>query len=218
MTRNVKYQSRDVKHRRGCAGILRPHCTTPLETKAHGDNNFDVLIIGAGLSGISMACHLQTECPGKRVGTARTAQGDRRHLGPVPLPGRPLRLGHVHLRLPVSPVERAEGAGRRPVDPPATSTTRRASTASTRTSASASRPRRPAGRASTSAGPSAAIDEESGEACTFTCSYLVSCTGYYNHDARLPAELSRHRALQGADASIPSTGRRSWTTAASAWS
>lgn len=26
---------------------------------------FDVLIIGAGLSGIGMACHLQTECPGK---------------------------------------------------------------------------------------------------------------------------------------------------------
>jgi len=27
---------------------------------------YDVLIIGAGLSGIGMACHLQRECPGKR--------------------------------------------------------------------------------------------------------------------------------------------------------
>ena len=29
--------------------------------------NFDVLIIGAGLSGIGAACHLAIECPGKRV-------------------------------------------------------------------------------------------------------------------------------------------------------
>ena len=29
--------------------------------------NFDVLIIGAGLSGIGAACHLAMECPGKRV-------------------------------------------------------------------------------------------------------------------------------------------------------
>ncbi|UBM08570.1 flavin-containing monooxygenase [Cupriavidus metallidurans] len=30
--------------------------------------NYDVLIIGAGLSGIGMACHLAEACPGKRVG------------------------------------------------------------------------------------------------------------------------------------------------------
>ena len=28
-------------------------------------DHFDVLIIGAGLSGIGMACHLQRKCPGK---------------------------------------------------------------------------------------------------------------------------------------------------------
>jgi monooxygenase len=28
--------------------------------------HFDVLIVGAGLSGIGMACHLQRESPGKR--------------------------------------------------------------------------------------------------------------------------------------------------------
>ncbi|MDB5974599.1 MAG: FAD-containing monooxygenase EthA [Nevskia sp.] len=31
------------------------------------NQNFDVLIIGAGLSGIGAACHLAMECPGKRV-------------------------------------------------------------------------------------------------------------------------------------------------------
>ena len=29
----------------------------------HRDTHSDVLIVGAGISGISMACHLQTECP-----------------------------------------------------------------------------------------------------------------------------------------------------------
>lgn len=32
------------------------------------DQTFDVLIIGAGLSGIGTACHLARECPGKQVG------------------------------------------------------------------------------------------------------------------------------------------------------
>ena len=36
--------------------------------------NYDVLIIGAGLSGIGMACHLAEACPGKRIGIL-----ERRH-------------------------------------------------------------------------------------------------------------------------------------------
>ena len=37
-------------------------------------NHYDVLIIGAGLSGIGASCQLARECPGKRVGIL-----ERRH-------------------------------------------------------------------------------------------------------------------------------------------
>ncbi len=50
----------------------------------------------------------------RRPGAPRAA---RRHLGPVPLPGHPLGLRHVHLRLRVPAVARPQGAGRRCVDP-----------------------------------------------------------------------------------------------------
>ena len=41
----------------------------------------------------------------------------RRHLGPVPLPRRPVRLRHVHARLPFRPWTRRQGDRRRAVDP-----------------------------------------------------------------------------------------------------
>ena len=45
----------------------------------------DVLIVGAGLSGIGAACHLQARLPGQDLRDPRGARRDRRHLGPVPL-------------------------------------------------------------------------------------------------------------------------------------
>ena len=65
----------------------------------------DVLIVGAGLSGIGAACHLQAECPDKTLRDPRGARRDRRHLGPVPLPGHPLGLGHVHPRVRLPAVD-----------------------------------------------------------------------------------------------------------------
>ena len=77
----------------------------------------DVLIVGAGLSGVGAACHLTAELPGQDVRDPRGARRHRRHLGPVPLPRHPLGLGHVHARLLVPALERGQGDRRRAGDP-----------------------------------------------------------------------------------------------------
>ncbi|HEY9132602.1 MAG TPA: NAD(P)/FAD-dependent oxidoreductase [Dyella sp.] len=41
---------------------------------ATDDGQYDILILGAGLSGIGMACHLARDCPGKRVGLLERRQ------------------------------------------------------------------------------------------------------------------------------------------------
>ena len=74
---------------------------------ADAATHHDVIIVGAGLSGIGAAAHLQDALPGQALRHPRGARRDRRHLGPVPLSGHPLRLRHVHARLRVQAVDRA---------------------------------------------------------------------------------------------------------------
>ena len=115
---------------------------------------------------------------------------DRRHLGPVPLPRRPVRLGHVHPRLPVPAVDRA----RRP-SPTAPSILRlhprhRAPRrASTGTSGSATASSAPPGPARTPAGRSRPTHD--GEPSGSPAGFLYVCSGYYRYDAGLHAGTSR---------------------------
>ena len=53
------------------------------------------------------------EVPGQELRHPRGPRLHRRHLGSVPLSRHPLRLGHVHARLFVQAVDRAEGDRRR---------------------------------------------------------------------------------------------------------
>ncbi len=57
------------------------------------------------------------EMPGQELRHSRGPRLHRRHLGPVPLSRHPLRLRHVHARLFVQAVDRAEGDRRRAADP-----------------------------------------------------------------------------------------------------
>ncbi len=78
--------------------------------------HLDVVIVGAGISGISAAWHLQDRCPYQELCDSRAPRQSRRHLGPVQVPGHPLGLRHVHPRVPVQAVDGGEGHRRRAVD------------------------------------------------------------------------------------------------------
>ncbi len=145
------------------------------------ETNFDVLIIGAGLSGISMACQLKTQCPGQRVALLerRKAIGGTWDLFRYPgvrsdsdmftfgyafRPWNELKVlaDGESIRSYVEDTAREYGIHK---DIHFGIKTTQASWSSDHKRWTIS-----------------AIDESSGEPCTFTCNFLVNCTGYYNHD------------------------------------
>ncbi len=92
---------------------VKTSCSTvsPMDT-----THVDVLVIGAGISGIGAAYHLQVESPDR---TYLILEGRADIGGTWDLfryPGRPVRQRHAHPRLRVQAVERREGDRRRPVD------------------------------------------------------------------------------------------------------
>ena len=116
--------------------------------------HLDVLIVGAGLSGIGAAHHLQTECPWARyaVFEARDAIGGTWDL--FRYPGIRSDSDMYTLGYPFRPWAGDDADRRRRVDPPATSATPRPRPASTATSASTTASSRPTGRPPTPAGTS----------------------------------------------------------------
>ena len=87
-----------------------------METTAP-DQHVDVLIVGAGLSGIGAGYHLQAQLSRQELRHPRGPRLHRRHLGSVPLSRHPLRQRHVHARLFVQAVDRTQGDRRRAADP-----------------------------------------------------------------------------------------------------
>ena len=161
--------------------------------------HLDVLIVGAGLSGIGAAYHLQDDCPGKTYAILEARERHRRHLGPVPLPGHPLRLRHVHARLLVPAVDGGEGDRRRPVDPRVHPRHR------ARVRHRRADPLPPPGRArrlvdaTTRAGPSRPSAPTRRRRCALTCGFLFMCSGYYRYDEGYTPEFPGMRALRRPD-------------------
>jgi cation diffusion facilitator CzcD-associated flavoprotein CzcO len=143
--------------------------------------HYDVLIIGAGISGIGMACHLARECPGKRVAILerREAIGGTWDLFRYPgirsdsdmmtfgyrfrpwtgtsilADGAAIR-GYVNDTAREYGIDRKIHFGLKTTQADWSSVERRWSVAT--------------------------VDEKSGEARRFTCDFLIPATGYYNHD------------------------------------
>ena len=153
--------------------------------------HLDVVVVGAGLSGIGAGYHLQTECPGRptrssRPATAWAAPGTSsatRACAPTRTCSRSASRSSRGAARP-SPTARRSST---------TSSAPRGSTTSTSGSATARAWSAPTGRAPTLAGPSrsrspaadGSVRQES-----LTCGFFYSCAGYYDyehpHDPLLP--------------------------------
>lgn len=143
--------------------------------------HYDVLIVGAGLSGIGMACHLAIECPRKRVGILERRQAiggtwdlfrypgirsdsDMFSFGYQFRPWNELKVlaDGPSIRQYVTDTAREYGIDRQI----------RFGLKTTHAAWSSARRRWTV----------TAVEEASGQTQEFTCDYLVSCTGYYNYD------------------------------------
>ena len=174
--------------------------------------HFDVLIVGAGVSGIGCAYHLQAERSGQELRGPRGARGNGRDMGPVPLPGDPLGLRPSHPRLRVQAMGGREGDRRRAVHP----------ALHTRDS-QRERDRRPhppgppgarcvTGRAAEARWTVTAVRTNTGESVQFTCSMACSAAGgYYSYEGDTHP-TSRAASASRVPWSIRRTGRRTWTT------
>lgn len=145
------------------------------------ESHYDVLIIGAGLSGICMASHLRMACPNKRVGLLerRKAIGGTWDLfrypgirsdsdmftfgyGFRPWQGLKVLADGPSIRSYITDTAREYGVDKNI----------RFGVKCTHADWSSDR----------KVWTISAVDEDSGETRTFTCSYLVNCSGYYNYD------------------------------------
>ncbi len=84
------------------------------ETAPAKTENFDVVIVGAGISGIGGAYHLTKQCPGTRFVVLEIAGELRRHVAHPPLSGHPFRQRPLHLRLSLQAVDEARRSRRPP--------------------------------------------------------------------------------------------------------
>ena len=160
----------------------------------------DVLIVGAGLSGIGAAYHLQAECPGKTYAIleARDAIGGTWDL--FRYPGHPLGLRHAHARLLVPALEGGEGDRRR---------ARRSSSYVRETASENGIDRkirfghRVVARRVVDAG--GALDGRGRAWSTparpseMTCNFLHVCSGYYRYDEGYTPEFAGTERFGGRD-------------------
>ena len=179
-------------------GTMTASASPPSPPVEPGGDLLDVLIVGAGLSGIGAAYHLQSGCPDKTLRDPRGAR--RRSAAPgtcsatrasAPTP----TCSRSATRSGRGPTPRRSPTGRRSC---ATSARPRASTASSR--ADPLRPprrRAPSGRRADAAGRCRPSAPPTASRSQLTCSFLFVCSGYYRYDEGYRPEFAGDARLRG---------------------
>ena len=144
-------------------------------------DHFDVLIIGAGLSGIGMACHLRRECPGKRLAIweRRQAMGGTWDLFRYPgvrSDSDMFTMGYA-FRPWMQPQVLGEG---RAINDYIAQTAREQGV--DQDVHYGLQIRQADWRSAENQWLVTALHEASGELRQCRCNFLISCTGYYNYD------------------------------------
>ena len=175
----------------------------------------DVLIVGAGLSGIGAAYHLQTRCPGRPTRSSKAATRIGGTWDLFRYPGIRSDSDMYTLGYSFRPGRDAEGDRRRPVDPQLHPRDRAQTTASTSRSASA------IASSALVVDARRALDGRSRDAATGETVHAHLQLPLHVHRLlrlrrRLHAGVRRARALRRAASCIRSTGPTTSTTPASA--
>ena len=184
------------------------------------NQHFDVLIVGAGLSGIGAGYHLQQNCPGKSYVILEGRESHRRHLGSVSLSRHPFRQRHVHAGLLVQAMDRAEGDRGRAAHPELRPRDRR------RERHRPENPLQPSGQAGvvvdrrTRAGPSRPNADRRARAARSWCAspaISCSCAAATTNTRTAIRRNFRARRISPAASCIRRNGPKTSTTPASAW-
>ncbi len=157
-----------------------PKTAPKTASKARTVEHFDVLIVGAGISGVGSAYQLTKQLPGTSLCRARNTGELRRHLVDPSLSRHPLRQRSAHLRLQLQALGRPADRERRRDSSP---TWARSSPRTVSTSISATSTRFLSANWSSAEKlwTVEATRTDTGEALLFTCNFLWMCQGYYRH-------------------------------------
>ena len=178
---------------------------TPLRTE-----HFDVLIVGAGISGIGGAFHLSKQCPGTRFVVLELEGKLRRYVAHPSLPGHPIGQRPAYVRLSLQAMARRTDCHRSPDHQLHGRSHRR------------ERPR-PAHSLSAPDFLGKLVEQENrwtitatrtdtGETVRFTANFLWMCQGYYRHSEGYTPHWDGMEPSR-AGSFIRKPGRRTWTTA-----
>ena len=158
--------------------------------------HYDVLIIGAGLSGIGMACRLSRECPDKRFAIIERRQRIGGTWDLFRYPGIRSDTDMCCFGFEFRPWDGLKVMGEGPVIRQYVMDTAR-EYGIDRKIRFGQKTTHAAWSSETATWTVTTLDEASGEQHRYTCAYLISCTGYYNYDQGFLPEFPGQERFKG---------------------